>query len=210
MSGEFTFVPTPPFSLRMDLQLDLFPKVTPPENKYRLFVGIFPDAAAVESIHGLQIALRDQLGLRGKFRPREILHTTLHHIDDYPEVPHGVAKLAGEACAAATANQSPVEVAYDQVKSFRGRPGNQPFVLVAPDGNTGLMDLHRRLITELTRRGLAKPADFKFVPHVTLLYDRLNVPEQPIERVAWTAREIVLVLSYIGETRYERIQSWGL
>lgn len=196
--------------LRMGLQLDLFPPPSPPEDKYRLFLGIFPDVEAADSIQRLQVGMRDQLGLRGKLRPREILHTTLHHIDDYPEMPSKAIKLAGEACAATLVNQPPVEVAYGQVKSFRGRAGNQPFVLVGPDGNEGLMVLHRRLITELNRRGLAKATDFKFVPHVTLLYDRLNVPEQPVERINWTVREVVLVLSYLGETRYERLQSWAL
>lgn len=194
----------------MDQQLALFEPPEPLPNRYRLFLGIFPDTEAVDLICLQQNALRDKFRLRGKFRPRNILHVTMHHIEDYPEIPERVIELADEACAAALAGQPSLEVTFDHVKSFKGRPGNQPFVMVNPNGNPPLMELHHRLITELAKSRLADRGDFKFVPHVTLLYDHKSVAEQPVSPVTWRAHEVVLVLSHLGETRYERLRSWSL
>jgi len=133
----------------------------------------------------------------------------MHHIDDYPEMPTRAIEAAAGAGVAAFAGQSSLEITFDHVKSFKGRPGNQPFVLVNPNGNDSLMELHRRLITELAMRKLVTRRD-KFVPHITLLYDGKEVTEQPVAPVTWRAHEVALVLSHLGETRYERLRSWPL
>lgn len=194
----------------MEEQLSLLEPPTPLPKKFRLFLGIFPDAEAVDLICDQQTTLRHEFELRGKSRPREILHMTLHHVGDYSEMPTREIKVIEEACAAAFAGQSSLEMIFDHVKSFKGRPGNQPFVLINSNGNQPLMELHHLLITELAKQKLASKGDFNFVPHVTLLYDGKNVPEQPVSPVTWRAREVVLVLSYLGETRYERLRSWAL
>lgn len=72
------------------------------------------------------------------------------------------------------------------------------------------MKLHRRLITELIGHRLAAPKDFNFVPHVTLLYNRFSIPEQPVSPIRWPMSEVALVLSHIGKTHYDRLQSWTL
>lgn len=194
----------------MDPQLTLFETPPPAPLKYRLFVGLFPSPEAIELISDLQVESRERFRLRGKFRPRDILHMTLHHIDDYPEIPERIIETAAGACAAAFADQSSFEITLDHTKSFGGRRGNLPFVLVNPNGNQSLMELHHLLITELAKRKLASRGDFKFVPHVTMLYDQQSVPEQPVSPIAWRANEVVLVLSHLGETRYERIRYWAL
>jgi 2'-5' RNA ligase len=175
--------------------------------KYRLFVGIFPSSAALESMSHLQVELSNQLELRGKFRPRNHLHVTLHCIGDYAEVTERTIQTVAEACAAAFTSQSSLAITFDHAMSFRG---SLSFVLVNSNGNESLMKLHHRLITELAKRKLAGRGDFKFVPHVTLLYDRENVPKRPVSPVSWKANEVVLVLSYLGETKYERLQCWPL
>lgn len=194
----------------MDQQLALFDNPAPRPNKYRLFLGIFPDAKAVDLICNHQTTLRDKFGLKGKFRPRNILHVTLHHIGDYPEMPERIIEAAAEACATAFKSQPSPSITFDQARSFCGRPGNLPFVLVNPNDNQPLMELHHRLITELAKRKLASRGDFKFVPHVTLLYDRQSVPEQPVSPVTWQAHQVILVLSHLGETKYKRLRCWAL
>jgi 2'-5' RNA ligase len=49
-----------------------------------------------------------------------------------------------------------------------------------------------------------------FTPHVTLLYDRRCIDEQPIEPVGWTVREFALVLSLIGKTQHVPLGRWQL
>ena len=85
----------------MDAQLTLFETPLPGPCKYRLFVGIFPGLGAIKSISDLQVQSRVRFGLRGKSRPRDVLHMTLHHIDDYPEMPERIIETAAEACAVA-------------------------------------------------------------------------------------------------------------
>lgn len=191
-------------------QLALFQTPKPPRNRYRLFVGIFPDAEAVHLICEQQPNLCDKFGLIGKPRPRSHLHVTLHLIGDYPDVPEQKIADAIKACAIVLANQPSFEVAFDHVMSFSGRPGELPFVLVKPNGNAVLLELHRRLVTELIIHRLAGRGGLKFVPHITMLYDRLSVPEQPVCPVSWTVKEAVLILSHLGATKYDRLGHWTL
>jgi 2'-5' RNA ligase len=191
-------------------QPELSDSPPPPRPKYRLFLGTFPDADAVRSICVLQNELRDRFALTGKFRPSHILHVTLHHLGDHAERPERIIQKVREACPAALERQASFDVTFDRIRSFPGRPGNLPLVLVKPDGNAELMKLHRRLITALAAHRLAAPRDLQFVPHVTLLYDRLSVPEHPAPPIGWRLREIRLILSHLGQTRYEPVQTWTL
>jgi 2'-5' RNA ligase len=45
---------------------------------------------------------------------------------------------------------------------------------------------------------------------MTLLYGRGATVHQAIEPVAWTVRELVLVHSFLGETRHEVLGRWPL
>jgi 2'-5' RNA ligase len=204
-------------------QLSLFETLTPPPdrspsktpaasppNRHRLLFAIFPDLEATDLIYEYQAGLNEKFRLTGRSRPRHILHSTVHHIGDYPEIPESVIATAIQAGDKALADRPSFEVTFDHAKSFRGRPGNLPFVLVNPNGNEALMALHHPLITELARHQLASRGDFRFVPHITLLYDKLNVPEQPAIPVGWTVREVVLILSHLGATKYDRLKSWTL
>ena len=49
-----------------------------------------------------------------------------------------------------------------------------------------------------------------FTPHVTLLRDRHRVPEQRIEPIEWTVRELVLVHSLIGRPAHRHLARWSL
>jgi 2'-5' RNA ligase len=194
----------------MPQQLPLFETPEAPPNRYRLLLAIFPDAQATHLINDHQTDLSRKLGLTGKLRPRNILHVTLHHIDDYPEMPEDEITLAINACTSALAGRPSFDVTFDHAKTFRGRPGNLPFVLVNPNGNPALMSLHQPLITELAKHRLASRQDFQFVPHVTMLYDKHHVPEQPVLPVNWTVKEVMLILSHLGLTKYDKLASWEL
>lgn len=194
----------------MSEQLSLFeePKVQP--NQYRLLLAIFPDAEAIDSIRNHQTSLSKEFGLMGKPRPGDILHVTLHHVADYPEIPHRAIASATEAAASALSGRASFEVVFDHVRSFRLRPQNHAFVLMNPNGNPPLMALHRQLITELAKRRLATARDFQREPHITMLYDKQLLPLHPVSPVRWQVKEVVLFLSHLGATKYERLGSWEL
>jgi 2'-5' RNA ligase len=194
----------------MDQQLTFFQSPEPLDEKYKLFLGVFPDAEAADLICKQRATLRGTLGLRGIPRPRNHLHVTVHCIGDYFEVPERDIVAATKVCTSALASQPSFEVTFDHAMSFRRRSGDLPFVLVNPNGNSALLELHRLLVIDLAKHRLAGLRDLKIVPHITMLYDRLNVPMQPVCPVRWRVKEVVLVLSHLGATKYERLACWKL
>ena len=98
-------------------------------------------------------------------------------------------------------------MSFDRTASFRGGPGNRPFVLVGKAGLHRLQSFRQRLAAALTRGGLRRLAMTNFTPHVTLLYDARSAEEYPVEPVVWTVAEFVLVHSLKG---HRHISRWGL
>lgn len=177
----------------------LLPGMTEPQTSvpiYRFFLALFPDASTASNLHQLAEDIRGRHGMRGKPRPEKLLHVTLHYFGDYAELPSKDMR-ATEMAAAKFTTLAPFEVTFDRVKSFSGRPGNRPCVLVDEGGlaNPELRELKRRLVSVL---GLGKGERGEFAPHVTLLYDNMSLTEGTVPPVTWTAREVVLVRGHTG------------
>ena len=96
------------------------------------------------------------------------------------------------------------------VVRFNVRRAQNPFVLKSALGNEALHGFHAGLARELRQVGLARWTRGNFEPHVTLAYDRKVVPAEPVEPIAWRAREFVLVHSLLGQTRHVRLANWRL
>ena len=94
-------------------------------------------------------------------------------------------------------------VCFDRAESFK----NGALVLRGDDGTIGLDILQQRLSDALD--GEPRKAR-SFTPHVTLLRDGHRVPEQRIEPIEWTVREVVLVHSLIGRTIHRHLARWTL
>lgn len=191
-----------------DLQRDSCPdsEGQPFVGRCRLFLAIFPDEPAADLIVRMQDQLRVDLQLNDRQRPRDLLHVTLSFIGDFPGIPDSVIIEVCEICDRGFADEPPFYISFDHVESFRSHHGNHPFVLTNPGGNMHLRELHRRLAAQME-----KPADSPiFNPHVTLCHHRHAVPRLEVAPVTWRAREIVLVLSHCGRTKYDKIASWTL
>ena len=92
----------------------------------------------------------------------------------------------------------PFEVSFDRTASFRGRPGNRPFVLMGDDTLDRLKSLRHRLGTAIAEKGMDRKgsrAHRDFAPHVTLLYGDRAVDEYPVAPIRWTVNEFVLIHS---------------
>lgn len=171
----------------------------------RLFLAVFPDTTSAAQIARLREPLCAKHGLSGSRIAPDRFHVTLHHLGDFRGVPEHVVEAASMAAAATAASKPPFEITFDHVESFSGRPGRRPFVLRANGSNADLMELHRRLVTALGKRG-----NVKFVPHITLLYDEQGVAKEPVDPVSWTINEIVLIRSLLGKTRHIPLGRWKL
>jgi 2'-5' RNA ligase len=77
-------------------------------------------------------------------------------------------------------------------------------VLFGDEGLRELRRFRRMLGAAMTRKGLRRRAAGDFTPHVTLLYDRREVEELPIEPISWTVRDFVLVHSRQGHLHLAR------
>ena len=77
------------------------------------------------------------------------------------------------------------------------------------DGVAKLIALQRVIDVAMQRARVAR-AKQPFVPHVTLLYDKDGIDEQPIERIGWTVTEFVLIHSLLGRGQYIALARWPL
>jgi 2'-5' RNA ligase len=176
----------------------------------RLFFAIRPDAVAASRILELQRQLIAERGLKGRPISRERLHITLHFLGNFEGLPEDLLSRARNA--AADVRAPAFDVALDCVTSF-ARDRNRPYVLLGDSGTEQLQAFQETLVIALQRAGVRGMRESKargYVPHVTLTYDDAPLPRRMVEPVMWTAREFVLVQSYIGRGRHQVLGQWPL
>ena len=167
----------------------------------RLFFAVLPDEETATRIAEKARHLRLSHGLTGKGVRPEHLHVTLCHVGDGIGLPRDVVDQVKERAAGIT--MPAFRVSFDRAESFR----NGALVLRGDDGTIGLEILQQRLSDALdSQPGRAR----RFTPHVTMLRDSYRVPEQRIEPIEWTVREVVLVHSLLGRTTRRHIARWSL
>jgi RNA 2',3'-cyclic 3'-phosphodiesterase len=165
----------------------------------RLFLAAVPDARTARRMHRLAETLKRAHKFDGRIVEAERLHVSLFFLGELPEP---AARMAYEAAAEVRA--SPFEVLFDRSVTFRGKPGNQPFVLTGDDGLDRLKSFRRTLGGAMSSKGLGSLATKQFSPHVTLFYAERNVEELPIEPIGWTVNEFVLIHSTRGHVHLAR------
>jgi 2'-5' RNA ligase len=181
--------------------------MTPAAHDHRLFFAVYPDMASALRIAALASRLRQQLGLKGKPHDLQRFHVTLHHLGDFVGMPQQIRSAA--EVAARSIRHAPIELRFDHLLSFeRKQRKNRPFVLGGGEGLDALRRFRGELGAALKQAGL--PVDAPFTPHLTLLYDDMLVPRQPIEALGWTAGEFVLVDRLLGQHKHVALARWPL
>ena len=184
-----------------------------PALRDRLFFALFPPADVAARMTALLESLRAQHGLRGHPVASERLHVTLHHINDYVELPpddvRGALK-AGEAVQAQA-----IEVVFDEVASFASNPRKPMLVVRGSDGVPAVDGLQQALAKAMHRHLPKIRVPASYTPHVTLLYGDprqgdMRQLEQGIEPIRWRAHELVLVHSLLGQSRHIPLARWTL
>jgi RNA 2',3'-cyclic 3'-phosphodiesterase len=165
----------------------------------RLFLAAVPDADTARRIHRLAVALKRAHGFDGRIIEPERLHVSLFFLGELPEP---IARIACESAAEVRA--PPFQVLFDRSVTFRGKPGNRPFVLTGDDGLDRLKSFRRTLGVAMARKGLRFLAKKEFTPHITLMYAEHDVEEHPIEPIGWTVNELVLIHSMRGHVHLAR------
>jgi RNA 2',3'-cyclic 3'-phosphodiesterase len=168
----------------------------------RLFLATIPDIDTAARIYHLAEVVKRARRFDGKLIEPDCLHITLFFLDGGRGLHERTVRMACEA--AQQVRMPSFEVSFDRIASFRGRPDNHPFVLLGDDGLNRLKLFRQTLGAEMTRKGLRRLVTTDFTPHVTLLYDKCKVEEQPIEPIFWRVGEFVLIHSMDGHTHLAR------
>ena len=180
----------------------------PPEWRDALFFALFPDGSTAQRIADLALEERTRHGLHGTPLATPRFHVTLHFLGEYAGLP---ATMVAKAISAGNRMAAvPFALAFDQVLSFRGRPGNRPCVLCGGGDKAQALQAFRWQLGEaLVQAGFAPPeADYE--PHVTLLYDGEGVGCHAVDSIGWDAGEFVLVHSLRGRNQYLPLARWPL
>jgi 2'-5' RNA ligase len=184
-----------------------------PESKKRfdrLFFMVPPDiAAAIDIEEGVRGYLRDHR-INAARQELSRQHISIQHVGDYPYLRE---KYLFAARRAASGLRMPAfKIILDAIGSFEGvpsatgRPRRYPLVMRA--SGDGLFELFDRLGAAAWRNGL--PRNKHFVPHLTVSYGTMPVPFEMLEPIAFMARELVLIHSEVGLTRYHVLGRWPL
>jgi 2'-5' RNA ligase len=187
-----------------------FPGFDEPKATDRLFLALFPPPEIALEIAGLAGRLRADHGLRGRPLEAARFHITLNHLGDYAGLPPDVIRQAGAAARKTAAGAAPFQVAFNRAESFAGKPRSRPLVLRGNDGLADLLAFQQTLGTALKLANLGQWAKGPYTPHVTLLYDDQLLPPTQVPAIGWTATEMVLVHSLLGETRHVHLERWPL
>jgi 2'-5' RNA ligase len=185
-------------------QLSLF--AAPPVTD-RLFFAVFPDPATAAGIADLAERLRAAHRLSGRPLVPDRFHITLHHLGDHAGVRRDIVAMASEAAASLAIPR--FDVTFDRAASFHNG-GNNPLVLQGGEGLEALKTFQRDLGLAMARAGIGRLVDKAFTPHVTLLYDRGLVAEEPVEPVTWTVGGFTLIHSLLGRTEHVPLARWTL
>jgi RNA 2',3'-cyclic 3'-phosphodiesterase len=170
-----------------------------------LFFALRPDAEAGQKIRDLATQLSDSHGLEGKITDLEQLHLTLCFLGSVSKLPPDAVTAAD--AAARTLQAEPFLLTFDRVKSF---PGSNAFVLCQEEAFPPLLQLRNRLLLALARSGRFPLERREFRAHVTLMHDPKLVGLHEVEPVGWTARELLLLRSHEGLTRYQVLGRYPL
>jgi 2'-5' RNA ligase len=180
--------------------------------RHRLFFAIFLDGDAAAATVELARQLKLQHQLRGRVQPPERLHVTLHWLRDHDVLPPDLLRAAQSAGRCTADGTGPFDVLFDRAESLgdAGQPGKRPLVLAGGKGLAALRAFQRILGGSMSDAGIGRYARSAFKPHVTLLRDESFVPMHPVRPVRWRVRELVLIDSWQGLTRYDVLGRWPL
>jgi 2'-5' RNA ligase len=175
----------------------------------RLFVGTFLEPAAATRTSDLAWGLPDREGLTSRPFSADRFHVTLMGIGDFEIIPGGLVEALIMRLDRVAARS--FDVSFDRAVSFRRKePRSKPLVLTCGDGVGALGQLHEAIGEALVSVGFPRLPKHSFTPHVTLLYDRRNVVDQPVEPISWRVRDFVLVQSLLGLTQHIPLKRWRL
>lgn len=146
---------------------------------------------------------------RGKPIGADRLHLSVYAAYRGDDLPCDVVQVAirtGDAIKFA-----PFSLTFDTALTYRNRGPTMPFVLASQESSEAVNGLRFQIGNAYSsKRESVFYKHQPISPHVTLIWDSIVVPKQPIEPVDMIVQEFALVHNHIGKSGYEIVKRWPL
>lgn len=176
--------------------------------KHVLYLAIQPTPEAAAQAHDLVAAARGPHRLTAKPVAADRLHVSLYKLGDFKRPPGVVTEKAVDVIR--EVGGRPFTVAFNRMGTWNRGDPTRPIVLWGDEGVIGVHGLFADLHKQLVRKSMASRRDPPFEPHMTLVYDRAEMPETIVQPVRWKVEEFVLIHAVHGEGRYEVVERFPL
>ena len=171
-----------------------------------LFFALRPQREIVPALDAAAAGAALRHGLYGKPLGETRYHVSLQSVMALEGVPDSTVGRIDQA--ARMIDLPAFEIRFDRIMSFGGRYGKHALVLagcMSPDAQA----LYRQLGLAMRAVGL-RSGSGRFVPHVTLLYDRKRIDMEAVEPISWRVTGFVLIDSLQGRSIHEEKGCWPL
>lgn len=175
--------------------------------KHVLYFALQPPPEAQALALALAEAARAKHRLGAKPAAPVRLHVSLNYVGDFKRPPGPVIDKALEAAGNVAARRFVVE--FNRLGTWpAGDPA--PVVLWGDEGVIGVNALYSTIHKALAKPGMVPRREAEIVPHMTLIYDKAQVPETFIEPLGWRVEEFVLIHAVHGEGRFDVVGRFPL
>jgi len=166
---------------------------------YRYFFALLPDEITGRRVRAFSEA---QFGEKGLMRA-DRLHVTLAITADFDA--HFPALIEALRRAGETVAAEPFTLVLDQLSRGRDTAALRPAHSLPP-----LRALQSAIARAMNEQGVPMRPQWRFNPHVTLIYRKGQPVVRPVPDLGWPVREFVLIESVVGLTRHNLLGRWTL
>jgi len=201
MSGQGSLFDDEPAPVRPGLAID----PAGDGRRQTLFFALLPPPEVAERLVASMPAFQRQHGLGGRPIEAGRLHVTLCAAAKAVGRDMPVEFIEAARAAVNGMRHAPIELHFDRAGTFT----ESGAVVLTGSGNGDATSLSRLLTGPLKRNGLAGEGGSS--PHLTLFYDkRHHLAPVTVEPVRWTSSDFVLLISHVGQSRYDELGRWPL
>ncbi len=178
--------------------------------QHSLFFAVMVPTTAVGAISHEFNHLQTQYPILKKRIPDDRLHLTLLNVFAADHLPNEIVQMSLAVGNAIRFVEYCLRL--DRVLSYRNRQAEQPCVLtadaVSSQTSNKLANQIRRIFEVLSGHSMRRNRPIN--PHVTLVWDKCSIPSQFIQPIELPVREVTLIHSHVGKSRYEILGRWDL
>ena len=178
----------------------------PTAQTVKLFFALKPPASVARQMADLAATIGGARGMTGHWMRADLLHVTLalcHEGRDGLQEAAARAMTVGEGL-----RQGPPAITFDRTQSYLNSGGQHPFVLCGRHGLDDIIAFRAVIRARMRRAGFEVASSFN--PHVTLMWSDRIIAPHPVFPIRWTAEELLLVESHVGQARHRHVARWPL